>query len=66
MRFSPFVLMILIDRVCIDFKYGFSGARLGWQVVLRAADMSRPGECNVIGSVDVRKTGTASKQKCDE
>lgn len=27
-----------------------------------AADMSRPGACNVIGSVDLKKTGTAFKQ----
>lgn len=57
MRFSPLVSMILIDRVCIDFKPSFSGARLGRRVAFGAADMSRPGVCNVIGVVDIRKTG---------
>lgn len=41
-------------------------AKLSGRVVLRATDMSPPGECNIIGFVDIRKTGTAREQKCDE
>lgn len=61
------LLFVDFDWLCLHWLWMWLlGQSLVGERYLRAADMLRPGLCKVIGSVDIRKTGTACKQKCAE